>query len=203
MKNITALLDELRAIAMEGLTYTKDHYDVDRYKKIINLTADKYSEILNIPKKRLKENFKKEGGCITPKLGVNVAVLNKKREILVLKRADDKKWCLPGGWVDVGENFIDAARREAKEEAGIEAKIRGILTVLTKGPDKYPEVPIYQVNISFVAEYDEKKSKIKTSFEHTAFKWINLDENVDWHLGHENIPKYIHDYLEKNIFIPC
>jgi ADP-ribose pyrophosphatase YjhB (NUDIX family) len=47
-------------------------------------------------------------------------------EILLLRRAVDPgrgAWDLPAGYLDPGESFEDAARREAREESGIEVEL--------------------------------------------------------------------------------
>jgi 8-oxo-dGTP pyrophosphatase MutT (NUDIX family) len=57
---------------------------------------------------------------------VNVAVLTEEG-LLLIERADDAYWALPGGLVDVGETFAQAAVREAKEETGYDVEITGLL----------------------------------------------------------------------------
>ncbi len=56
---------------------------------------------------------------------VATIVLNERGEVLVLKRGATAPWMpgmwnLPGGAVDPGERPVDAARREAMEEAAIQ-----------------------------------------------------------------------------------
>ena len=41
----------------------------------------------------------------------------------------NRGWWIPGGAVDFGENFIQGAIRECKEEAGIDVELKGILRV--------------------------------------------------------------------------
>lgn len=50
--------------------------------------------------------------------GVKVIALNKNRILLVRIGYGHKKWVLPGGKVDRGEGFKQAALRELKEESG-------------------------------------------------------------------------------------
>lgn len=55
-------------------------------------------------------------------LGVNVAVVADGRVLLTL-REDFEVWCLPGGRVDPGESLADAARREVREETGLDVRL--------------------------------------------------------------------------------
>jgi len=53
--------------------------------------------------------------------GVGIIVLNKKNEVFVGKRKDNPgdRWQMPQGGIDVGENYIDAMKRELIEETSI------------------------------------------------------------------------------------
>ncbi|REF00329.1 NUDIX domain-containing protein [Thermomonospora umbrina] len=42
-----------------------------------------------------------------------------RRRIVMVERADGHGWALPGGYVDLGETPLQAARRELTEEAGL------------------------------------------------------------------------------------
>jgi len=63
-----------------------------------------------------------------------VAVLVVQDECLLLCLREDRmfrggKWCLPGGYMDFGEDFLTAGRREVWEETGLEVQIKAILSV--------------------------------------------------------------------------
>ncbi len=46
------------------------------------------------------------------------------RGILLIERANEPKgWAIPGGYVDYGETFEEAARREAREETGLDVEL--------------------------------------------------------------------------------
>ena len=53
--------------------------------------------------------------------GVGIVVLNKKDEVFVAKRIDNKKnfWQMPQGGVDKDEDYLTAAYRELEEETSI------------------------------------------------------------------------------------
>lgn len=58
-----------------------------------------------------------------PKVTVGTIITNEKGNVLLTQRAvepDKGKWCFPGGHVEFGERVVDAARREVKEEVGLE-----------------------------------------------------------------------------------
>ena len=121
--------------------------------------------------------------------GVGVVVLNKENKVFVGRRIDNPKnfWQMPQGGVDEGENFLNAALRELKEETGIKnveliQEIEGIMTY---------ELPANLLGIIWKGKYrgqkqkwflmrftgDEKEINIKTKNpEFLDWKWIELDQ---------------------------
>lgn len=51
--------------------------------------------------------------------GAGILFVNDKNEILLQKRADNGFWGWPGGSLELGESFEEAAIREAQEESGL------------------------------------------------------------------------------------
>jgi 8-oxo-dGTP diphosphatase len=65
-------------------------------------------------------------------VGGGVLILNKKNETFLIKRGKNSKneigyWNKPGGTVEYGETLVQAMKREAKEEIGVEIEIFGYL----------------------------------------------------------------------------
>jgi nucleoside triphosphatase len=56
-----------------------------------------------------------------PEPTVGTLIFNKKEEILLIKTHKWKdQFVIPGGHIELGEKMLDAAKREAKEETGLD-----------------------------------------------------------------------------------
>ncbi len=55
-------------------------------------------------------------------MGASVAVIEDDAILLTL-REDFEVWCLPGGEIDEGESLAECARREVREEIGLEVEL--------------------------------------------------------------------------------
>jgi ADP-ribose pyrophosphatase YjhB (NUDIX family) len=62
---------------------------------------------------------------------VNVVVVNDAGEILLIRRADNDNWALPGGAMDLGESLPAAAVRETLEETGLHVEVTGLVGIYT------------------------------------------------------------------------
>lgn len=60
--------------------------------------------------------------------GVRVVIPDRKGKILMVKQHHEGRdiWMVPGGGIEEGENSIEAAIREAKEETGLDIEITGV-----------------------------------------------------------------------------
>lgn len=75
----------------------------------------------------------------TPKLTVDI-VLPKEDGVVLIRRRNEPfkgQWCLPGGFVDVGESVEAAAVREMKEETGLDVEV-GRLVGVYSDPERDP-----------------------------------------------------------------
>ena len=69
---------------------------------------------------------------IDPKVGAAVLALSEDNEALLVKRAVDPargSWCLPGGFIEIGETPQQAASRECKEESGFGVEVDRLIDV--------------------------------------------------------------------------
>jgi ADP-ribose pyrophosphatase YjhB (NUDIX family) len=67
-----------------------------------------------------------------PLVGVAAAVFDEHGRVLLIQRGRPPRagsWGLPGGLLDLGERLADGARREVREETGVDVAIGGIAGV--------------------------------------------------------------------------
>ena len=124
--------------------------------------------------------------------GVGIVVLNKDNKVFVAKRIDNPKnfWQMPQGGVDKGENYIDAAYRELKEETSIEnveliKELDGLISyelpesllgIIWKGKYRGQEQKWFVMK--FLGQDNEINIKTKNP-EFCDWKWINLENITD------------------------
>jgi ADP-ribose pyrophosphatase YjhB (NUDIX family) len=59
------------------------------------------------------------------RVGADAFVINPAGGVLLVRRADDGLWAMPGGWVEPGESAAGAAVRETEEETGLVVSVVG------------------------------------------------------------------------------
>lgn len=127
---------ELQSLAQAGLAYGKDKFDIERFERIREISAEIVAHMTDIPLEKVKNLFCNEVGYQTPKIDTR-AVIFENNKILLIQESDGK-WALPGGWADVYLSVKENVLKEVKEEAGIEVNAEMIIAMLdvTKNQDK-------------------------------------------------------------------
>ena len=178
--DILPLLEKLQSIAKLGLYYTKDIYDRQRYEQLLELTTEYYGQVLEIPAKEAQDHLKKdlEKLGVSPILGSAAAIFDSGGKILLMKRTDNQKWCMPTGLVEAGESPELGAIREAKEETGLDVQILELVKVYTRFPSA--EYGMYTL-VGTVYLCKMIGGVLTRSHEDLGLQYWNIDEVPIWH----------------------
>jgi len=120
---------EIFSLSQSGITYSGNQYDVERYKRLQEITAEIIASQSEISKETVLKSFSMQAGYITPKIDVRGAVIRDNKILLIQERADGK-WAMPGGWADLGNTPASVAEREVWEESGFRVKAEKVVAVL-------------------------------------------------------------------------
>lgn len=119
--------------------------------------------------------FGKEGAL---RLGCSAVLFDDTRQkVLLTQRADNGRWCLPGGQLEPGESVTEACEREMWEETGLKVRAKKLVGVYSN-PD---QLVIYKdgnkaffVVLNF--EVEVLGGELGLSNETTAFGYFSLAE---------------------------
>ena len=117
---------ELQALSQTGLAYTTSEYDAQRYQRLAQIAAEIIRSHTGLPREAVLESFRLQPGYATPKVDVRAAAVRDGRILLVQERSDGR-WCMPGGWADVGDLPSKVASRETWEESGFQVVPRKVI----------------------------------------------------------------------------
>jgi len=180
-----ALLDELRALARTGLNYADDPYDEERYERILELVAEYYGESLELPPAAVRERLADELGQVTPKLGADAAIFDDEGRILLLKRSEGGRWCLPGGAVEVTETPREAVVREAREETGLVVEPHALLGAYHRRP--VSTHPYHTVLHAYLCEVTG--GELELSHEGEELRYWDVEAVPRWFPAHEEMAR--------------
>ena len=162
----------IAALAKTGLHYAQNHYDEDRYQRLLHLAAEMLAGASESDVARVKLTLAADDGYITPKMDVRGAVF-RDGKILLVREAADGRWALPGGWADVGDAPSEAVEREIREESGYVAKAVKLLALEDRKRRHPPSLnAVYKA--AFLCEL--VGGEARTSAETTAVGWYGEDE---------------------------
>ena len=164
MDKLIQIADSLFAIAQNGLLFTKDPFDKERYLQIKKIAALILAEKSTLTPDIIIDLFSCEKGYATPKVDVRGAVF-KDNKILLVKERSDQLWTLPGGWIDINESPSEAVCKEILEESGFETKAIKLMALFDKNKHPHPPQLPHTYKIFFICELigGEKRPSIETS----------------------------------------
>jgi 8-oxo-dGTP pyrophosphatase MutT (NUDIX family) len=119
-------------------------------------------------------------------VGAAILVIDAHNRLLLMKRSDSGCWGPPGGAVEPGEHVEAAAKRETREETGLEIGEMSLFGVFS-GPELYYKYPnddeVYNVTIVYITHDFRRRSgdprqtaDVQINDEHTEYRWFAVNE---------------------------
>ena len=118
---------ELQDLSQNALAYCKDVYDIERFGRIREISAEMMREITDLPIKQVKDYFCAGDGYQTPKIETRAAVFRDGGILLVQECTG--RWSMPGGWVDYNLSVRKNAVKEVFEEAGMRVRATRLIAL--------------------------------------------------------------------------
>jgi ADP-ribose pyrophosphatase YjhB (NUDIX family) len=163
---------EIQSLSQTGLAYSETEYNTQRYRRLMEIAAEIVQSHTGIPKEPVLENFLIQPGYATPKVDVRGAVARDGKILLVQERSDGR-WCMPGGWADVGEPASKVTVREVWEESGfsvVACKVIGVYDANHRVPLEF----YHAYKIVFLCEIIEGEAR--PSDETLAVDFFRFDD---------------------------
>lgn len=110
--------------------------------------------------------------------GCGVVLFNDKGQFLMMKRKSkhaEGTYCVPGGWIEKGEELTAAGAREVWEEVGVEIENTEILGVTN---NVFPNENLHTVSVIMAATIKNGEPKIAEPDKCAALVWCDDWDNV-------------------------
>lgn len=138
-------------------------------------------------------------------VGVGVLILNSEGKILLGKRHDDYikasselkgagKWTMPGGKLDFGESFEEAALRETEEETGLKLRKVEVIALNSDQTDSAHYVTVGLLG----SDFDNEPSVCEPD---RIINWDWFEPNSLPTPMYEPSLKLLQNYLQKKFYI--
>lgn len=163
---------EIQSMAQAGLTYTDNVYDIERYERLREISAEMIAEKSDMGVEKVKGLFCDEKDYPTPKLDTRAAIF--KDDKILLTHEKNGTWSLPGGWVDVLESIRSNTIKEVKEETGLDVSAKKVIALQDRNKHNKP-IYAYGVCKAFVL-CEVVGGSFEENIETTEIKYFSIDE---------------------------
>lgn len=166
---------EIQSLAQAGLAYTQNVYDIERYERLREMSAEMIAEKSDISLEKVKDLFCNETGYQTPKLDTRAAIFQNDK--ILLTHEKNGTWSLPGGWVDVLESAKSNTIKEVKEETGLD--VEAVKLIALQDRNKHNK-PVYAYGVWKVFVLCKRiGGEFIENIETTEIKYFGLNELPD------------------------
>ena len=196
--SILAFFEQTRALAQSGLHYAKDPYDRDRYQRLLDWSIEEYSHLAEEEIEEIRSTFLRESGVITPKCAASGAIFNDGGEILLIRRADNGKWTVPGGACEPGESPQETAVREVREETSLTVEAHQVIDVFCGKAGTYNRTVTYHSTMCYCTIILGQFGPTLEAIE-VAFRDLQAVPDEEWHQDARMRVQKARDFWLKNV----
>ena len=116
IEQVALWADQLRAMSAHGLHYVDNAYDAERYQQIMEIAL----AMVAFASGETMADLEPLRGTV---------IIDDQERLLLIRRADNGLWAMPGGALEVGETPAEGVVREALEEAGVYSEAVGLVGI--------------------------------------------------------------------------
>lgn len=128
-QNLALWADHLRDISAMGLRFSPNLYDRENYEAIQEIALEMLAVATGLSPDELEPLRTGLLRRPTPLSTGDAAIIDDSGRILLIRRADNGLWAMPGGALAVGETPAQGVVREALEETGVSSKAIALVAV--------------------------------------------------------------------------
>lgn len=182
--SVADILRSVVPIASAGLKETSDPYNTQRWERVLE-TANAVLATEVDDRALVPVDFGPLD-VVTPYVAGEMLILDGEGRILLMRRADNGQWAMPGGASEVGESSAATAVRECREELGIDVAVDGLAGVYD---NRSLGVQNEFVCFTYVGRVDGGSPQPITTDEAIDFGWYRPDEIAGLDMFHAHRPK--------------
>lgn len=160
--------EKLRDVSAMGLRFAKNVYDREHFKVVQDIAMEMHALATDTPLVEMEPLRAPIFSRPMPFPVGDAAVIDDEGRILLIRRADNGQWAMPGGALEVGETPAEGVVREAFEESGVRA-----------------------TPVALVGVFDSRLCG--TVSRHHVYQFVFLCRPVDGHAA--ETPPYAHETL--------
>ena len=171
----------LAAIAQSGLHFSRDTFDRERFAEVQLIAAALLGTHMPQISGDLQKLLALAVGPATPLVDVRAVVIDPNGSVLLVREANDGRWCLPGGFAEVGLTPRENVEKELLEETGRTGRALRMLGVHDHLRRNNPASPIQYYKLFFECEVDP--GYYVANSETDAAEYFSVDALPDLSVG--------------------
>lgn len=126
-EQIASWADRLRDTAAMGLLFSKNIHDEAAFRAVQTIAMEMLALATGQPPDQIEPLRASIFSRPTPLVGGDAAVIDNQGRILLIQRADNGMWAMPGGFLEIGETPAEGVVRETLEETGVQCRVKRLV----------------------------------------------------------------------------